>query len=180
VALHVQFNHCSSGGQDIGADLPEDESMRLLVSFAAAIALAATAQADPSGSDADFISALNNAGITYHNAPDAVAIGRRACELMGQGHAEADVIKSMTQANPGSATTSPPDSPTSRRARTAPSLSMHRRGRSRRRRRRCRPSSHGHQYRALCSQRAHDFSRNRIAPHKGSRPYAKGFHSYAT
>jgi Protein of unknown function (DUF732) len=102
--LHVPFNHCSSSGQDNGADLPEDESMRLLValaSVAAVISFAAKAQADPSASDATFIAALKNAGITYQNPTDAVAIGRRACELMGQGHAEADVIKSMTQANPG-------------------------------------------------------------------------------
>jgi hypothetical protein len=104
VALHVPFNHCSSNGQDNGADLPENESMRLpvvLARFAAAIGFAATAQADPSGPDATFIEALNNAGITYQNAPDAIAIGRRACDLMDQGHAEVDVIKSMAQANPG-------------------------------------------------------------------------------
>ena len=41
------------------------------------------------------------AGITYQNRPDAIAIARRACGLMDQGHAEADVIKSMAQANPG-------------------------------------------------------------------------------
>ncbi|MFZ3293225.1 MAG: DUF732 domain-containing protein [Mycobacterium sp.] len=78
--------------------------MRLLVvlaSVAAVIGLATTAQADPSGSDATFIAALHSSGIPYQNAPDAVAIGRRVCELMDQGHAEADVIKSMTQANPG-------------------------------------------------------------------------------
>src|ERR1035441_7510907 len=104
VALRVPFNHCSSSGQDNGADLPEDESMRLLVvlaSLAAAIGFAATAQGDPSGEDAAFIAALNDAGITYQNAPDAIAIGRRACDLMNQGHAEVDVIKSMAQANPG-------------------------------------------------------------------------------
>jgi hypothetical protein len=78
--------------------------MRLLVALAgvaAVIGFASTARADPSGSDATFIAALNNAGITYHNATDAVAIGRRTCDLVDQGHAEADVIKSMTQANPG-------------------------------------------------------------------------------
>lgn len=78
--------------------------MRLLVvlaGFAAVVGLPATAQADPSGSDASFIAALNSARITYHSAPDAVATGRRACELMDQGHAEADIIKSMAQANPG-------------------------------------------------------------------------------
>jgi hypothetical protein len=101
---YVPFSHCSSSGEDNGADLPENKLMRLLValaSFAALIGLAATARADPSGSDATFIAALNNAGITYHNGPDAVAIGRRACDLVDHGHAEADVIKSMTQANPG-------------------------------------------------------------------------------
>jgi len=102
--LYVPFSHCSSSGQDNGADLHENESMRLLVvlaGVAAVISFAATAQADPSGSDATFIAALNNARITYHNAANAVAIGRRACDLVDQGHAEADVIKSMTQANEG-------------------------------------------------------------------------------
>ncbi len=78
--------------------------MRLLVvlaSVAASIGLATTAQANPSGSDATFIAALHSAGITYQNAPDAVASGRRVCELMDQGHAEPEVIKSTTQANPG-------------------------------------------------------------------------------
>jgi Protein of unknown function (DUF732) len=91
-----------------GADLYEDEPMRLLVvlaGFAAAIGLAMPAQADPSGNDpgpdANFLSELNNAGITYQNGPDAIAIGRRACQLMDQGHTEADVIKSMTEQNAG-------------------------------------------------------------------------------
>jgi Protein of unknown function (DUF732) len=91
-----------------GADLYQDEGMRLLVvlaGVAAAIGLAMPAQADPSGNDpgpdANFISELNNAGITYQNGPDAIAIGRRACQLMDQGNAEADVIKSMTQQNAG-------------------------------------------------------------------------------
>jgi hypothetical protein len=73
----------------------------VLAGVAAVVGLAATAQADPSGPDATFVAALNNAGITYHDATNAVVIGRRACELMDQGHAEADVIKSMAQANPG-------------------------------------------------------------------------------
>jgi hypothetical protein len=102
--LYAPFSQCSSSGQHNGADLPETRLMRLLVvlaGVAAVLSFAATARADPSGSDATFIAALNNARITYHNAPDAVAIGRRACELMDQGQPEAEVIKSMTQANPG-------------------------------------------------------------------------------
>lgn len=100
---HVPFNHYSDSGHNYGADLHEDGSMRLLVvlaSFAAVIGLP-PAQADPSGPDAAFLGALNDAGITYQNGPDAIAIARRACGLMYQGHAEADVIKSMTQENPG-------------------------------------------------------------------------------
>jgi hypothetical protein len=72
----------------------------VLASFAAVIGLAAPAQADPDP-DASFLAALNNAGITYQSGPDATAIGRRACQLMGQGHTEPDVIKSMTEQNAG-------------------------------------------------------------------------------
>ncbi|WP_231997320.1 DUF732 domain-containing protein [Mycobacterium sp. 1245111.1] len=64
------------------------------------IASAAPAHADPDP-DARFLHGLTNAGITYHNGPDAEAIGRRACELMDQGAPEADVIKAMTQQNAG-------------------------------------------------------------------------------
>lgn len=86
---------------DNGADLYKDEAMQLLAvlaGFGAMISLAAPAQAD---SDRDFLGALNNAGITYKNRPDAIGIGQRACQLMDQGNSEADVIKSMVQQNPG-------------------------------------------------------------------------------
>jgi Protein of unknown function (DUF732) len=72
----------------------------VLASLAALIGLAVPAHADP-GPDASFLDTLNNAGITYHNGPDAIAIGRRECQLMDQGHPERDVIKSMTQQNSG-------------------------------------------------------------------------------
>jgi hypothetical protein len=86
--------------EDNGADLYKDEAMRLLVAlagFAAVIGLAAPAQAD---GDRDFLGGLNNAGITYQSGPDAIGIGRRACDLMDQGHPPADVIKAMTDQNP--------------------------------------------------------------------------------
>lgn len=70
----------------------------MLASFAAVIGLAAPAQADVDG---DFLAGLNNAGITYQSGPDAIGIGRRACDLMDQGHPPADVIKAMTDQNPG-------------------------------------------------------------------------------
>lgn len=82
--------------------------MRMLVvlaSFAAVIGVAAPAQADPgganSGPDANFLSALDNAGITYQSKADAVAAGKRACALMDQGHPASDVIKSVSASNPG-------------------------------------------------------------------------------
>jgi hypothetical protein len=96
------------GRQDNGANLYENEAMRMLVvlaSFAAVIGAATPAQADPgsndSGPDAGFLAALDKAGITYHSGADAVAVGKRACELMDQGHPESDVIKNMSASNPG-------------------------------------------------------------------------------
>jgi hypothetical protein len=75
--------------------------MRLVVVLAGigvAIGLAAPAQADPDG---NFLAALNGAGITYKSGPDAIGIGKRACQLMDQGHSEAAVIKGMADQNPG-------------------------------------------------------------------------------
>jgi Protein of unknown function (DUF732) len=85
-------------------DLYDDEAMRLLVvlaSFTTVVSLATPAQAEPSGLDATFLTELNNAGITYQSGPDAIKIGRRACQLMDQGHPQPDVVKSMTEQNPG-------------------------------------------------------------------------------
>ncbi|HUE35294.1 MAG TPA: DUF732 domain-containing protein [Mycobacterium sp.] len=99
--------------QDNGTNLYEDEAMRMLVvlaSFAAVIGVATPAQADPngnnSGADASFLSALDNAGITYDSGADAIAAGKRACALMDQGHPASDVIKSVSASNPGFTTDS--------------------------------------------------------------------------
>ena len=70
----------------------------VLAGVGAAIGLAAPAQADP---NADFLAGLNNAGITYQSGPDAIGTGQRACQLMDQGHSEADVVKGMTEQNSG-------------------------------------------------------------------------------
>jgi uncharacterized protein DUF732 len=86
----------------------EDEAVRMrvvLAGFAAAVGAAAPAQADPvdnvSGPDASFLAALDKAGITYQSGPTAVAVGRRACQLMDQGNSEYDVIKNVSASNPG-------------------------------------------------------------------------------
>jgi hypothetical protein len=82
----------------------KDEPMRLPVvlasSVVALIGMVTPVHADP-GPDAGFLAALDNAGITYHTGSDAVAIGRRACQLLDQGHSEPDVVNSMIQQNAG-------------------------------------------------------------------------------
>jgi hypothetical protein len=91
--------------RDSGTNLLEDEAMRFLVMLAGFAALlgVAPAQADPgnSGPDARFLAALNKAGITYQDPTVAVAVGKKACELMDQGNPEAGVIKSVSSSNPG-------------------------------------------------------------------------------
>ena len=57
-----------------------------LLCSAVLVAQAAPAHADPLDPDARFLRGLNNAGITYRNGSDAVAIGRRVSQLMDQGH----------------------------------------------------------------------------------------------
>ena len=80
----------------------------VFASFAAVIGVATPAQADPgsngSGPDASFLAALDKAGVPYQSGTVAVAIGKRACELMDQGHPQVDVINSMSASNPGSTT----------------------------------------------------------------------------
>lgn len=71
-----------------------------LAGVAAVVGVAPPAHADP-GADASFLAALDKAGITYHSGPVAVEVGKRACELMDQGHPEIDVIKEVSSSNPG-------------------------------------------------------------------------------
>ncbi len=82
--------------------------MRLLVTlscFGAVIGLPAPAQADPNA-DTSFLAELNRAGISYGNPANAIATGRRACDLMNQGQPEDAVITSLTEQNPGFTTPS--------------------------------------------------------------------------
>jgi hypothetical protein len=104
--LEPRWSSALKIGRDIGANLYEDEAMRflfMLAGFAAVLGAATPAQADPgnSGADASFLAALNKAGITYQDPTVAVAVGKKACELMDQGNSEAGVIKSVSSSNPG-------------------------------------------------------------------------------
>lgn len=74
----------------------------VLVSFAAIVGAATPAHADPSGNpDADFLAALDRSGVPYKNAAVAIRVGKKACQLMDQGHSEADVIQSVSSENAG-------------------------------------------------------------------------------
>lgn len=82
--------------------------MRLLVvlaGFAVMICVATPAQGDPggtdSGPDASFLAELKKAGVPYDSGANAVAVGKRACQLMDQGYSEVDVIKNVSDSNPG-------------------------------------------------------------------------------
>lgn len=74
----------------------------VLASFAAAIGAAAPAHADPAGNpDANFLTALDQAGVPYKNGAVAIQVGKKACELMDQGHSKAAVIQSVSSENAG-------------------------------------------------------------------------------
>ena len=76
------------------------------------VAVAVPALADPGdpppgpvpdnpAADAAFLDSLNKAGMTYRSAPDAVAAGRMACNMMISGRSEKDVIDELSMRNPG-------------------------------------------------------------------------------
>ncbi len=86
----------------------EDRAMRRLVALgtlATVLGLASPAHADSSGTDAgldaNFLTALDQAGITYQTAAGAIAVARNACGLMAQGRLQNDVINDVAQENPG-------------------------------------------------------------------------------
>jgi len=95
------------------ADVSDDGAMRrvlMLFGIAAALGVGVPAHADPGspdpGVDASFLDALTKAGITFNNGAGAVNAGKTACGLMGQGQPELDVIRHVTEQNPGISTTS--------------------------------------------------------------------------
>lgn len=93
------------GRQDNAHPLYKDGVVRmllLLASFAAVIGAATPAQADPVGSpDASFLAALDQAGVPYKDGAVAIRVGKKACELMDQGHSKAAVIQSVSSENAG-------------------------------------------------------------------------------
>jgi hypothetical protein len=75
--------------------------IRLILSVVAVIGLAVPAYADPSGDDATFLHALSQAGITYTNSDRAIAAGRAVCDQLANGAKAPDLVKQLTDVNPG-------------------------------------------------------------------------------
>jgi hypothetical protein len=72
-----------------------------LAGAAAIIGLAAPAHAEASGSDASFLAALDQAGITHRGANQAIAAGKSVCELMDGGLSPMDTVNAVHSTNPG-------------------------------------------------------------------------------
>lgn len=64
------------------------------------IGLAVPARADADGNDAKFLALLNQAGISYGSADQAVTAGKSVCQLMDGGMSDADVVKHVMERNP--------------------------------------------------------------------------------
>ena len=76
-----------------------------LASLAVLIGAATPAYADPSGDasgpDATFLASLKQQRVSYKSGPAAISVGKKACELMDQGHSKSQVIQSLSADNPG-------------------------------------------------------------------------------
>lgn len=73
----------------------------LVAGAAAMIGFAAPAQAEPAGTDADFLSALSAAGLSHGGPAKAVAAGRAVCQLMDSGLSPVDTVVAVQSTNPG-------------------------------------------------------------------------------
>ena len=74
----------------------------MLTSAAAMIAVAAPAYADPqSDPDADFLSQLRAAGLTYQDPAAAIAVAKDVCALVDKGTPDTEIVKNLQLRNPG-------------------------------------------------------------------------------
>ena len=73
----------------------------MLISVAATIAMAAPAYADdpPAESDADFVKQLTNAGFTFKDPTQAVAVAKNVCDMANKGTPATDIKQKLEQGN---------------------------------------------------------------------------------
>jgi hypothetical protein len=74
----------------------------MLTSVAAVVATAAPAYADPqSDADADFLSQLKAAGLTYQDPAAAISAAKNVCALVDKGTPDTDIVNNLQLRNPG-------------------------------------------------------------------------------
>lgn len=73
----------------------------LLAGITATIGLAAPAYADEPSGDAEFLSALDGAGLIHRGAAQATSAGHAVCQLMDAGLSPMDTVVAVQTTNPG-------------------------------------------------------------------------------
>lgn len=73
----------------------------LLLSAATMIGLAAPGKADPTGDDAAFLAALDQAGITYADPGHAITAAKAMCGLCANGVTGLQLVADLRDYNPG-------------------------------------------------------------------------------
>jgi uncharacterized protein DUF732 len=77
----------------------------MLLSVASMIGVAAPVYADPdtpsdnTNKDGDFLKQVTNAGLTYKDGSQAVAVAKNVCDMAGKGTSEADIEKKLVDLN---------------------------------------------------------------------------------
>jgi hypothetical protein len=74
----------------------------MLTSVATMVAMAPPAYADPqSDRDADFLSQLKQAGLTYQDPAAAISAAKDVCELVDKGTPDTEIVNNLQLRNPG-------------------------------------------------------------------------------
>jgi hypothetical protein len=74
----------------------------MLTTVTAMIGMAAPVYADPqSDADADFLSQLKQAGLTYQDPAAAISAAKDVCELVDKGTPDTDIVNNLQLRNPG-------------------------------------------------------------------------------
>ena len=75
----------------------------MLLGVATMIGMAAPVYADPDApsdnKDGDFLKQITNAGLTYKDGPQAVAVAKNVCDMAGKGTSEPEIEKKLQDVN---------------------------------------------------------------------------------
>jgi Protein of unknown function (DUF732) len=76
----------------------------MLLSVASMIGMAAPVYADPdapsdNNKDGDFLKQVTNAGLTYKDGSQAVAVAKNVCDMADKGASEPDIEKNLQEMN---------------------------------------------------------------------------------